>query len=164
MADFDIRPIADMKIYIGKTMNTSSSAFVESDFTTANASPDAWVLIDGWETMGGFGDSSKDIATDLINRGRTLHQKGIAEASTMSNVFARIADDPGQLALIAAGSGSNKENYSFKVVGNEDGTPSKIYFLGLVMGTPEQGGGANTVRKLSANIQINSNIVYVDAS
>lgn len=156
-------PVAGMKIYIGHTMSDSADDFTESDFTGANASPDSWVLIDGWETMGPVGDAVADIATTLINRGRTVHQKGTADAPTMTNTFAIIASDTGQTNLIAAGLPSNKSNYTFKIVGNESGTPSKIYFLGLVMGTPEVGGTANTVRKLTANIQINSNVVHVAA-
>jgi hypothetical protein len=157
-------PVAGMKLYIGATMNDSATDFVEADFTGANASPDSWVLVDGWEQMGPIGDGAADIATTLINRGRTVHQKGTADAPTMSNVFAIIAGDAGQTALIAAGQPSNKNNYTFKILGNETGTPSKLYFLGLVMGTPEQGGGANTVRKLAANIQVNSNVVHVAAA
>ena len=157
-------PVAGMKIYIGAVLNDKSTDFIASDFTSANASPDSWILIDGWEQMGPVGDAVTDIATTLINRGRTIHQKGTADAPAMSNEFAIIATDPGQLALIAAGAASVKNNYSFKIVGNETGTPSVIYFIGLVMGTPEQGGQANTVRKLRANIQINSNVVTVPAS
>jgi hypothetical protein len=52
--------------------------------------------------------------------------------------------------VIAAGLPSVKDSYAFRIVGNETGTPSKIYFIALVMGTPEQGGGANTVRKLAS--------------
>ncbi len=157
-------PVAGMKIYIGSVLADSSSDFVAGDFTGANASPDSWVLIDGWETMGPVGDAVTDIATTLINRGRTVHQKGTADAPTMSNTFAIIAADAGQTALIAAGLPSNKSSYTFRIHGNESGTPSELYFLGLVMGTPEVGGGANTVRKLTANIQINSNVVHVPAS
>jgi hypothetical protein len=157
-------PVAGMNIYIGKTMADSANDFVASDFTTLNASPDAWILIDGWETMGPVGDNVADIATTLINRGRTVHQKGTAESPTMANTFALIPTDPGQLALIAAGLPSIKDNYTFRIHGNETGTPSEIYFIGLVMGTPEQGGTANTVRKLTANVQINSNVVHVAAT
>lgn len=157
-------PVAGLKIYIGSVMSDQAADFVEADFTAANASPDSWVLIDGWETMGPVGDAVADIATTLINRGRTVHQKGTADAPAMSNTFAILPTDAGQLALIAAGLPSIKNNYSFKIVGNETGTPSKLYFIGLVMGTPEQGGSANTVRKLTANIQINSNVVHVAAA
>ncbi len=160
-----LNPVAGMKFYIGSTLSDSSTDFAEADFTAANASPDSWVLVDGWEQMGAVGDAVTDIATTLINRGRTVHQKGTADAPGMSNVFAKIAGDAGQAALIAAGAASVKNNYTFKITGSETtGTPSKIYFLGLVMGTPEQGGGANAVRKLAANIQINSNVVFVAAS
>jgi hypothetical protein len=156
--------IAGQRFYIGKVMNDQASDFVASDFTTLHASPDAWIEVDGWETMGTIGDAVTDIATILINRGRTIHQKGSADAPPMSNTFATIADDPGQLALIAAGAPSVKDNYAFRIKGNETGTPSETYFIGLVMGTPDPGGSANSVRKLNANIQINSNIVLVPAS
>ncbi len=157
-------PVAGMKFYIGNVLSDSSSDLVAGDFTGANASPDSWILVDGWETMGPIGDGAADIATTLINRNRTVHQKGTADAPTMSNTFAIVAGDAGQTAIIAAGQPSNKSNYTFKIHGNETGTPSEIYFLGLVMGTPEQGGGANTVRKLNVNIQVNSNVVHVAAS
>jgi hypothetical protein len=154
-----------MKIYIGATMNDQASDFVEADFTAANASPDSWVLIDGWEQMGPIGDAAADITTTLINRGRTVHQKGTADAPPMTNQFKTIPGDAGQTALIAAGLPSNKNNYSFKITGSEStGTPSKLYFIGLVMGTPEPGGTANTVRGLNATIQVNSNVVHVAAS
>lgn len=162
----ELNPVAGMRFYIGKVMETQATDFTESDFTTANASPDAWVEVDGWEQMGPVGDSVTDIATQLINRNRTTHQKGVADAPTMTNVFVKIPGDAGQTALIAAGAPANKSNYSIRIVGSEtDGiTPSYIYLLGLVMGTPEQGGGANTIRKISANIQINSNVVFVAAT
>ncbi len=155
-------PVAGMRIYIGNQMDDQATDFVEADFTAE--SPDSWIEIDGWQTMGPIGDAVTDIATDLINRGRTVHQKGTAGAPTMSNTFVQIAADPGQVAVVAAGQPANKDNYAFKIVGNETGTPSKLYWVGLVMGTPEQGGGANTIRTLNVNIQINSNIVHVDAS
>lgn len=157
-------PVAGMKLYIGRVLADQADDFVEADFTALNASPDAWIEVDGWEQMGPVGDAAADIATTLINRGRTVHQKGTADAPAMSNVFAILPTDPGQLALIAAGLPSVKDNYSFKILGNETGTQSKLYFIGLVMGTPEQGGGANTVRKLTANIQVNSNVVHVAAA
>jgi hypothetical protein len=157
-------PVAGMKLYIGSTLSDSATDFVEADFTGVNASPDSWVLVDGWEQMGPVGDAAADIATTLINRGRTVHQKGTADAPAMSNVFAIVPGDPGQTALIAAGQPSIKNNYTFRIVGNETGSPSKLYFIGLVMGTPEQGGTANVVRKLTANIQVNSNVVHVAAA
>ncbi len=154
--------VAGQRFYIGNQMDDQATDFVAGDFTAE--SPDSWIEVDGWETMGAVGDAVTDIATSLINRGRTVHQKGTADAPVMSNTFVIIPDDAGQIALTAAGLPSNKDSYAFKIVGNESGTPSKLYFVGLVMGTPEQGGGANTIRKITGNIQINSNIVHVPAS
>lgn len=161
-----LHPIAGMKIYIGIAMDDQADDFIESDFTSI--SPDPWTLIDGLETLGQIGDGAADISTTLINRDRTVSQKGAADAGVMSNVFAYIPDDDGQIALIAAGQPSDKNNYGFKVVGNETSDvsgfePSVMYFIGTVMGTQEPGGGANTIRKLTANIKINSNVVHVAA-
>ncbi len=160
-------PVAGCKLYIGAVLEPTSSDFVAGDFTGANASPDSWILIDGWETMGAIGDAVTLISTSLINRNRDIHQKGTATSGTMSNTFTIIASDPGQIAVVAAGQPSNKANYSFKLLGNEPSpivNPSILYFSGLVMGTPEAGGGANTIRKLNVNIQINSNVVHVAAT
>ena len=71
---------------------------------------------------------------------------------------------------IAAASASNKNNYAFKIEGNDkpssgaDPQPSKRYFVGLVMGAPEQGGNANTAQLLQSTIEVNSNIVKVNAT
>ena len=160
-------PVANMHIYIGAVLEPTSADCVAGDFTAANASPDSWINIDGWVNMGPVGDAVNLITTALINRGRDTHQKGTASAPTMSNTFTIIAADAGQTALRVAAAASNKANYSFKIVGNEPSpivNPSIIYFSGLVMGAPEQGGGANTIRTLNANIQVNSNVVFVAAS
>jgi hypothetical protein len=161
----ELMPVAGMRFYIGKVMETQATDFVASDFTTAHASPDAWVEVDGWEQMGPVGDSVTDIATQLINRGRTTHQKGVADAPTMTNVFVKIPGDDGQTALIAAAAPSDKNNYAIRISGSETGVSSTsfIYLLGLFMGAPEAGGGANTIRKITANVQINSNVVFVDS-
>lgn len=241
----DVYPVAGMKMYIGGVMASKATDFAFSDFASQ-----VWTLIDGWETMGPLGDAVAEITTPLINRGRDFSQKGTANAPTMSNQFAVLADDPGQVALIAAGVPSNKSNYAFKIEGNEGpqraapatvtisiaspgvvswaahglaagdpvqflttgklpdplvagktyyvaapvaagtfslaatpggaaiattGTQSGVHsgfagpassqrmFIGLVMGTPEQGGGANTAQLMSGAVKINSNIVRVPA-
>lgn len=42
--------------------------------------------------------------------------------------------------------------------------PSYVLFAALVMGAQQQGGEANTIRNLNATLEINSNIVEVDAA
>ncbi|GGB00580.1 hypothetical protein GCM10011491_30970 [Brucella endophytica] len=158
----DLYPIAGKKIYIGGVMASQAA-----DFTAADFSSQTWTLIDGWETMGPVGDAVALITTPLINRGRDVKLKGTANAPSMQNNFAVLPGDPGQTALIAAGQPSNKNNYAFKIEGDDapvGGTPSQRLFIGLVMGTPEQGGTANTADLMQGTIEINSNIVKVAAA
>lgn len=166
MAGTDLYPVAGSKIYIGNAaMATQADDFIESDFSGVS-----WTEIDGWETMGAVGDAAQTITTSLINRGRDVKQKGTRNAGSMQNQFAILSGDTGQLALIAAE--KTRNNYPFKIEFDDaaDGPssptpqPSKRYFVGLVTTAQEAGGNANTVRMLSATIEINSNIVDVAAN
>jgi hypothetical protein len=114
--------------------------------------------IDGWQTMGQFGDTSELITTQIINRGRDQKQKGTNNSGSMENQFVILADDAGQIALRAAQ--KTKNNYAFRV-DFPDG--QKRYFIALVMGAPEVGGGANTINMLQSTLELNSNIVEVAA-
>lgn len=154
-------PIAGERFYIGGVVADKATDFVASDFAG-----ETWVEVDGWVTMGALGDSAEVISTLLINRNRVIKQKGPADAGSMQNQFARIPDDAGQDALIAAGAAANKNNYAFKITGNETvgfDSPSERLFIGLVMGTPEPGGAGNVIRMLDATVEINGNPVIVDA-
>lgn len=155
----DLYPVAGKRIYIGGVKALQSTDFIAGDF-----SGESWTEVDGWETHGAFGDSAQVITTSLINRNRDLKQKGTANAGQMQNNFAIVTGDAGQAALRAAAVATNKDNYAFRVLGNESGTPGSAYFVALVMGAPEQGGNANTIRMLQVNLEINSNIVVVDPS
>lgn len=108
----DLFPVAGSRIYIGGTIDTKNADFIASDFAGQT-----WTEIDGWETMGAMGDAAQEIATDLINRGRTVVQKGTRRAAAMENNFAIISGDAGQNALIAAE--RTRLNYAFKVVGDD---------------------------------------------
>lgn len=158
----DLYPVAGCHIYIGNQKATQTTDFVEADFNGQS-----WVEIDGWSQMGAFGDAAALIVTQLINRSRDVKQKGTANAGQMQNVFARIDDDEGQIAMRAAAAGAQKNNYAFRLdfnIATGQSTPPKAYFVGLVMGAQEAGGGANTIRNLNATIEINSNIVFVAGS
>lgn len=157
----DLYPVAGCKIYIGGIKATQSTDFVEADF-----SGESWTEIDGWNSMGAFGDTAQVITTSLINRNRDIKQKGTANAGAMENTFAITPSDPGQVALTAAAAAANKNNYAFRVDFNDadGGAPSKAYFVALVMSSNEAGGEANTVRNLNVTLEINSNIVRVAAT
>ena len=157
----DLHPVAGAKIYIGGTKSTQSADFTSSDF-----SGETWTEIDGWEQCGAFGDAASLISTDLINRSRTLKQKGVKNAGQMQNVFSIVNGDSGQAALKTAA--KSEDNYAFKILWDDmpsGGSSGTIhYFVGLVMNFVNAGGGANTVRALNSTIEINSNIVEVAAS
>jgi hypothetical protein len=155
-------PVAGSKLYIGGVLADKATDFVAADFTSQT-----WVAIDGWEQMGAIGDTAQIITTSLINRGRDIKQKGTRNAGSMQNVFAIVPADAGQIALIAAE--KTVDNYAFKVefpdkpATGTAPTPSQRLFVGLVTSAQEAGGEANTVMKLNATIEVNSNIVSVAA-
>lgn len=153
-------PVAGMKIYIGGVLADKATDFIESDFAGQ-----VWTEIDGWQQMGSLDDSAQEITESLINRGRDVKQKGTAQAPSMQNVFVVVPGDAGQAALINAARPANKNNYAFKIEGNEDGVSvkSKRLFIGLVMSAAEAGGEANTIQKMNGTVSINSNIVKVAA-
>lgn len=110
----NLYPVAGCRIHIGGVLNPGLE-----DFEIADFDGQTWTEIDGWSTMGSFGDTATLITTPLINRGRDVKQKGTTNAGSMQNVFASIQDDPGQIALIAAGAGAVKDNYAFRIDFND---------------------------------------------
>lgn len=237
----DLYPVAGSHYYMG----TAAMSVPNEDLDLTDFASVSWIEVDGWQSMGAIGDSANLISTDLINRARTVKQKGTRNAGSMQNNFAVIAADPGQVALIAAANGNS--NWPFKIVFDDDPPPNahtatvtiaspgvftwadhgfevgnrvvfsttgalptgltagttyfvktvpdedtftvsttsggsavnttggqsgvhtatsvaggtEKYFLGLVMGAQESGGGANTTRLLQATTEINSNVVTV---
>lgn len=159
----ELYPVAGAKIYIGDTTVETKAA----DWASGDFSGQTWSEIDGWETMGSFGDAAEAITTQLIGRQRSLKMKGTRNAGTMENNFAIIRDDAGQVALRTAE--ASDANYAFKIEFDDAPsgsapTPTTVYFIGLVMSASETGGGANTVQMLSSTIEINGNIVTVAAA
>lgn len=155
-------PVAGQKFYIGNApMSDQDADFVASDFSGVT-----WVEIKGWSQAGAIGDTAQLITTSLISNGRDKKQKGTANAGSMQNVFAINQSDAGQIALIAAAAGNNKNNYPFRVEGNDSlgASNSFRYFVGLVMSAEEANGAANTIRNLNSTIEVNSNIVRVAAA
>lgn len=162
----ELYPVAGCRFYIGdepmSPVDETGDPLEAEDFDSI-----VWTEVDGYSQMGAFGDAAGLITTNLINRGRAVKQKGTFNAGSMENVFAVVSGDDGQEDLIAAAHG--RQNWPFRIVmndGDPEATPELLpgerLFVGLPMSAQEQGGDANTVRNLSATIEINSNIVVVD--
>lgn len=155
-------PVAGMKFYVGNApLSDKDADFVASDFSGVT-----WVEVAGWSQAGAIGDTAQVITTSLISLGRDKKQKGTSNAGSMQNVFAYNQSDAGQLQMIAAAAPANKNNYPFKVEGNDSlGVSNSFrYFVGLVMTAEEANGAANTIRNLNCTVEVNSNIVRVAAA
>jgi hypothetical protein len=158
-------PVSGAKLFIGGTADLPTEDLDLADFESVSP-PISWVEISGWTQMGAIGDTAALISTDIIGSGRTIKQKGVANAGQMQNTFAILPGDAGQDDLREAAEGSDKDNRYFKIEwpdGDDSVSPvvepSKRYFVGIVMNAVEQGGDANTILALSSTIEINSNIV-----
>lgn len=152
----DLYAVAGAHFYIG----TAAMTVPTTDVTEATFAAVSWTEVDGWETMGPIGDAASEIATDLINRGRTVVQKGTKRSPAQQHNFAINTGDAGQQAMLAAE--ATNLNYPMRIVFDDapsGGTPSEKKWIGLVMSAQEQGGGANTPRMLQCNIAPNTNIV-----
>lgn len=103
-------PVAGSKFYIG----TAPVDLPEGDVTAANFASVSWLEVKQYETMGNAGDAAENIATNLINRRRTINQKGTRQAPSRTDNFALNPDDPGQQAMIAAE--ATDYNYPFRIV------------------------------------------------
>ena len=139
-----LNAVAGQKIYIGGQLEPETGDMVAGDFTSQT-----WVEIDGWSQCGAAGDTSALISTDLINRGRTIKQKGTRNAGQMQNVFAIVPNDAGQIALIAA-EGTNK-NYAFRI-DNNDAATARAETVTISVATP--GVFTNVAHGFAANTEL----------
>lgn len=153
---------AGSKLDIGDAKAFTGTDFVATDFTTGTPT---WTEIGGTTNLGSAGDTSELITSNHITEARTRKLKGTRNAGSMTVAMDLDYSDAGQLALIAAE--KTKETYAFRVTFNDapaGGTPSIRYFVALVMSAQEQWDEANSVMKLNATLEIDSNIVRVAAA
>jgi len=107
--------MADLFAVAGASFFIGSAAMPrpDSDIAVADFNGVTWIEVSDWTQCGSYGDTRALISTDVINRGRTVKQKGTANAGQMQNNFAINSSDEGQLALKAAA--NNQSNYPFMV-------------------------------------------------
>lgn len=156
---------AGSRLYIGPAMAYLDVDLVEGDFPSAGSSPEEWTEIGGVTNLGSAGDSSTLIDSTHLASARTRKAKGSRNAGSMEVVADLDYADAGQLAVIAAE--KTKSTYAFRIVFNDapvGGTPSERLFVALVMSAAEQYDEANSIMKLNATLEIDSNIVRVAAA
>lgn len=67
-----VSPVAGCLFYIG----SAPVDLPDTDVTEASFSAVTWVPVGNYQTMGNSGDGAENIATNLINRRRTINLKG----------------------------------------------------------------------------------------
>lgn len=150
------------QLHIGAAKAFNGEDFVPTDFTTGSPT---WTEVGGLINLGQMGDTAQLITTALINEARDRKQKGTRNAGSMQVVCSIDYEDAGQLALIAAEKTSL--TYAFRITLNDapaGGTPSYRYFVALVMSVQEQFDEANSVMRLNATLEIDSNIAKTPAA
>lgn len=113
----EVYSVAGCKFYVGSApTNLPDANVVAADFASVT-----WIEVDNYETAGNAGDSAQTNDTNLINRRRTVTQKGSRKAPTRSDNFALKRTDAGQAAVIAAE--ATDYNYPFRVDLNDAPVP-----------------------------------------
>lgn len=151
---------AGSKLYIGEAINDKDTDFIESEFAGQS-----WVEIGGLTNLGELGDTAELITANIIALGRTKKVKGTRNAGSMAIVAAHNALNEGQQILRTAE--ASEDNYAFKLEFNDapvGGTPSQRLFIALVMGARNQFNEANSVMNLMGALEINSNLVQIEAA
>jgi hypothetical protein len=115
------------------------------------------------QDLGEFGDASNDVSAAHLTDGRTLHQKGVFDAGTMTVVMSYDRTDAGQSALAAASADTTSANYAFRITLNDGVDPTTVYFRGQVMRYRLAPGGSDNVIQAIAEIGINSVLVVADS-
>jgi hypothetical protein len=99
----------------------------------------AYVEVKGVGSLGETGLNTNIVNYDTWGSLVVSKGKGLTDAGSADVEMLRIQNDPGQIAMIAAGLPTNSDNYAFKQV-LQDGTTR--YFRALVAG-PRNPGGRN---------------------
>jgi hypothetical protein len=146
----------------GKTLHISTTAQNEDmdDHATLGFPSLTYTQVKGVGSIGARGVQTNAISYDTLDEDVTQKAKGLTNAGDPEIEVRRIAADPGQIAMRAAGAPSNKDAYAFKIV-DQDGTTH--YNRGLVMG-PNRPGGRNEDFELETfTLALNQIEVTVDA-
>lgn len=148
----------------GTTLAIGASVATEPANAAAYATATSAATLIGFiESVGEFGDESAAIDFAVLGDGRVRKAKGARNAGALAVTCAHIADDVGQIALLAAELTYNQ--YPFKMVLpnklTSGGTNEIIYFMGIVMSKRFNVGGNDNVVRRTFNIGVTSGLTTV---
>jgi hypothetical protein len=144
--------VAGTKLFIGTTQTVPS--------------PDLFTEIKQCANIGEIGTNFNKIAVESVGDGYTRQIKGTQLSPTFNLVLNRLADDPGQLALVAAAA-DRTSLYNFKIQDNDtarNNTPTQIFFKGRVFGSPITYGGVNALKQISSTIEVEPDSIIIQAA
>lgn len=160
-------PIYSMKgakLYIGAAVAMKSGAWLVADFTTPLT---AKTEIKEPETLAAAGEEFAELAFENVTDGTVRVLKGARKGGLLEFTHGHDYADAGQVALKAAFEAEG--DYAFEVEWSDKPTSgaspknSRRLFIGKVMKLSDGGEGTG-VGKLTYSVQLNSNIVRVNAS
>lgn len=141
----------------GSTLAISAAA--PATFDEAGYSALTFTEIGGIEKLGAIGAAVKKIEFQPL-KGPLQKHKGSPDYGSLNPPIAHDAADAGQTLLRAAAVPGNNARYSFKAT-YSDG--SVRYFQARVFGYPETVDGADSIIMANPTIEIDTEIVKVDA-
>ena len=138
----------------GSTLAISAAAPASEDAAGYNAL--TWTNIGEITELGELGATSNLITHNPVSDKITRKLKGARNFGAMNLSMARDTSDAGQTLLRTAAAADGL--YSFRLT-LQNG--AKMYFRGLVMGTPTSVGGVDSVTAMTCNLELSSAIVEV---
>jgi hypothetical protein len=145
------------KFFIGTTVEAETQAEFEAD---------TYIEVGEVEDLGEIGDQSEQVTFTALSDGRTRKLKGPRDAGTQTVVCGADASDEGQAAMIAAE--AQPLNYNIREELNDKltlgGTPTILYYRGLVMSKRRNIGNASNVVRYNFQVGVNSAIIEVPAT
>lgn len=125
-----------------------------------------WIEVEELEDTGEFGDTAEAITFTALNNARVRKLKGPRDAGTQTIVAGRDPLDDGQEAFMTA-QGTNF-NYAIRQQFNDARSPSysnsEVYYAGLVMGAPTNGGNVSNVVRRTFTVGINTAVWEVSSA
>jgi hypothetical protein len=105
--------VAGCRYFIGPAIELPDADITVDDFDGIT-----WTEVKSWMEAGALGDAAALITTPLIDRARDVKQKGTRNAPSRQDNFALVANDAGQLAMLAAE--ASNQNFPFRVMLNDE--------------------------------------------
>lgn len=158
---------------MGDIITTSGSQFFISSAAAASTVDTlveyealSWIELGDTEDLGQVGDTSAEVTGTAISEGRVRKAKGARNAGNMAIICFHQPLDRGQQAFRDAE--RTKDNYAFKLTLSDTpsggGTPTILYFRGLVSSQPLRLGTADNIMRRDFNIAVNSAITEEPAN